>query len=93
LEVRSVAGRSAAISAWAVNPLKWLVPRSRGPSVWAYLCSFGGGLVAGDETELRVRLGEEARCYFGTQASTKVYRSPKGRKAVQELTADLDSKS
>jgi urease accessory protein len=44
--------------------------------VWAYASNFGGGLVAGDETRLDLRVGAEARCFFGTQASTKVYRNP-----------------
>lgn len=76
LEVEMVAGQSAATSVWTRSPFKILMPQSRGPSVWACTSSFGGGLVAGDQTELGVRIGESARCYVGTQASTKVYRNP-----------------
>ena len=50
---------------------------SRGPSVWAYLSSLGGGLVPGDQIALSISLGEGARAYLGTQASTKVYRNPR----------------
>lgn len=77
LIVESVAGQSAVTSAYASNPLKLLTPRSRGQSVWAYASSFGGGLVAGDETRLELRLDRSARCFLGTQASTKIYRNPR----------------
>jgi urease accessory protein len=56
--------------------MKLLTPRARGPSVWAYTSSFGGGLVAGDQTRLDLDLGAGSRCFVGTQASTKVYRNP-----------------
>lgn len=76
LKVESVSGQSAVTSAYASTPLKLLTPRSRGPSAWAYTSSFGGGLVAGDETRLDLHIGKDARCFLGTQASTKIYRNP-----------------
>ncbi len=76
LEVELVFGESTVTSASATSPLKLLTPCSRGKSVWAYASNFGGGLVAGDETRLDLRVGPEARCFIGTQASTKVYRNP-----------------
>lgn len=93
LEVDLVFGQSAVTSVWAVNPLKLLVPHPRGPSVWAYLSSFGGGLVAGDSTSLNVRLGKGARCFLSTQASTKVYRSPLGLPCSHQTRATLDAES
>jgi len=56
--------------------LQLLTPRSRGPSVWAYTSSLGGGFVAGDQTELELRLGAGARCFLTSQSSTKIYRNP-----------------
>lgn len=85
LDVELVLGESAAISVSATSPLKLLTPRSRGKSVWAYLSNFGGGLVAGDETRLDLHIGQEARCFVGTQASTKVYRNP-SRRPCSHLT-------
>ena len=76
LEVELVFGESTATSSSATSPLKLLTPCSRGKSVWAYASNFGGGLVAGDETRLELRIGAEARSFFGTQSSTKVYRNP-----------------
>ncbi|HEY1490435.1 MAG TPA: urease accessory protein UreD, partial [Verrucomicrobiae bacterium] len=76
LEVELVFGESTATSSCATSPLKLLTPCARGKSVWAYASNFGGGLVAGDETRLDLRIGPEARCFMGTQASTKVYRNP-----------------
>jgi urease accessory protein len=89
LHVEVVEGLSAAVSVQATSPLKVLVPRPRGESVWAYLSSFGGGLVAGDETRLDVRLGPGARCFLSTQASGKVYRNPLNRPCGHHLSANL----
>lgn len=93
LNVEVIAGESAVTAAWAVNPLKILVPRPRGPSVWAYLSSFGGGLVAGDQTQLEIHLADNARCFISSQASTKVYRNPLGLPCGHHLTASLKAGS
>jgi urease accessory protein len=93
LEVDLVAGRSAATAVLASNPMKLLVPRPRGGSVWACLGSFGGGFVAGDETSLDVRLGAHSRCFLTTQASTKIYRNPRLRPCGHALRAQLEDGS
>jgi urease accessory protein len=89
LDVDVVAGRSAATTVCASNPMKLLVPRPRGASVMACLGSFGGGFVAGDETSLDVELGANARCFLTTQASTKIYRNPRLRPCGHSLHAEL----
>lgn len=89
LQVRLVAGESAVTECWAVSPLKLLAPRSRGASVWAYISSFGGGLVAGDETNLSVEVGAGATCFLSTQASTKVYRNPRLLPCQHTLRAEV----
>lgn len=76
LEVTTVFGESTAVSNFARTPMKLLTPVARGKSVWAYTSSFGGGLVAGDQTQLSIKIGDGARCFLGTQSSTKVYRNP-----------------
>jgi urease accessory protein len=89
LAIEVVSGQSTATSVWAASPLKLLVPRSRGLSVWACLSSFGGGLVAGDTVALTVDLGKQARCFLTSQASTKVYRNPCDRPCSHHLRAQL----
>ncbi len=89
LAVGMVAGASAVTSACATSPLKLLTPRSRGESVWAYTSSFGGGLVAGDEVRLGLDIDAGARCFLGTQSSTKVYRNPSQRPCSQQLDARI----
>ncbi len=89
LEVKLVSGQSAVTSAWANSPLKLLVPKPRGPSVWAYSSSFGGGLVAGDEIKLTLDIGDGARCFVGSQASTKVYRNPAASPCSHTLDATV----
>src|SRR6266478_6641911 len=93
LAVELVSGQCAATSVCANSPLKILVPRPRGPSVWACLSSFGGGLVAGDEVDVTVTLGQGARCFVGTQASTKVYRNPASKPCGHHLSARLARES
>jgi urease accessory protein len=93
LHVAQVAGASAAIRWQAHSPLRLLIPRSRGESVWAYTSSFGGGMVAGDCTRLDVAVDPGARCFLGTQASTKIYRNPGGLPCSHELHARVADKA
>src|SRR5436190_22176180 len=55
--VEIVGQQSAVTSAFACSPLKLLIPRARGESAWAYLSSLGGGLLAGDQNRLDLKLG------------------------------------
>ena len=89
LSVEVVDGLSSVISLRAHSPMKLLSPISRGKSVWACTSSFGGGMVAGDETVLDLRLGEGARCHVSSQASTKIYRNPSGLPCGHRTHASL----
>jgi len=89
LGIEVVDGQSAATSALGASPLKLLIPRPRGPSVWAYMSSLGGGMVAGDEKGMELELGERACCFVSTQASTKVYRNPDSRPCSHWVEAKL----
>jgi urease accessory protein len=89
LELSHVAGRTEVTRAFAESPLRLLVPRRRGIPAWVYLSTYGGGMVAGDEIDLRVRIGARAVGVLGTQASTKVYRSPSQVPCRQTLRATV----
>jgi urease accessory protein len=91
LEVGLVFGESTVTSAYASSPMKMLTPIARGRSVWACTSSFGGGLVAGDETHLELTVGAGARCFLGTQSSTKVYRNPAGLPCSHTTHATLEA--
>ncbi len=93
LAIESVLGESTVTSVFASNPLKLLTPRSRGTSVWSYLSSYGGGFVAGDQTRLDLSLGPNTRCFFGTQASTKIYRNAGLRPCGHETKATIAGNS
>jgi urease accessory protein len=93
LVIESVGGQSAVTSAVARSPLKLLTPCARGSSVWACTSSFGGGMVAGDETRLHLRLGANTRCFLGTQASTKIYRNPNQLPCGHITQATMDKAS
>lgn len=72
-------------AARANSPLKLLLPRNHGHGAWAFMASFGGGLVDGDSLHLEVDVGARATGLLSTQSATKVYRSPRGCR--QELHA------
>ncbi len=93
LEVERVFDESCITSALARNPLKLLMPRARGRSVWVCTSNLGGGMVAGDQTRLDVHLGPGARCFLGTQASTKIYRNPRHLPCGHLTTAALEEDS
>jgi len=54
------------------------MPKNHGSAAWVYTSSYGGGLVDGDRIALDVDVGPGAAVFLSTQASTKVYRSPRG---------------
>jgi urease accessory protein len=70
--------RTVVHTARAKSPLKLLLPNNHGEGCWVYVASLGGGLVDGDALSLTVDVEAEACALLGTQASTKIYRSPRG---------------
>ena len=90
LEVTWSRGQSAVTRARAGSPLKLLVPRSKSEVARVSVATYGGGMLAGDETRLRVRLRADARAIVSTQSSTKVFKSIDGRTTRQSLAATLE---
>jgi urease accessory protein len=91
LEFRRVGSRTVLTRSRASHPLTLLSPRRRGESAWAVCGSLGGGLVAGDRVKLDVTVGAGASGMIGTQASTKVFRSPENVACCQELNAVMEA--
>jgi urease accessory protein len=89
LAFRRSGRRTVLARAFAVSPLRLLTPRNHGGFAWAFLANLGGGLVDGDRLTVEMDVGEGASALLGTQASTKVYRSPRG--CSQSLDARVAS--
>ncbi|MGA3120833.1 MAG: urease accessory protein UreD [Polyangiaceae bacterium] len=70
--------RTVLARAFATSPLRILTPRNHGHAAWVFLSSFGGGLVDGDAVDLILEAEPHSSGLVCTQASTKVYRSPRG---------------
>lgn len=87
IEWTLVDGRTVPTRLRANSPLKLLAPRQRAASSWVFASTFGGGLLAGDQVALNVAAGPGTTCFLGTQASTKVYRSPARVPSRQTLDA------
>jgi urease accessory protein len=75
---RRATGETVIATAFASSPLRLLMPANHGRAAWVFLASLGGGLVDGDRIRVDVEVGQGAWALLGTQASTKVYRSPDG---------------
>ncbi len=75
---RASGGKTVLGRAFAASPLRLLTPANHGDAAWVFLASLGGGLLDGDRIDLDVEVGDGASALLGTQASTKVYRSPPG---------------
>jgi urease accessory protein len=89
IAVRRSGTRTVLAEAAAASPLRLLTPRNHGLGAWVYLASLGGGLVDGDHIAVRVDAAEGTTCVLGTQATTKVYRSPAGcSQRLQARVAD-----
>lgn len=87
LAFRRAGKKTVLAGAFAASPLRLLTPRNHGDWAWVYLANLGGGLVDGDRLDLRIDAEPETSALIGTQASTKVYRSPSGCSQRIELQA------
>lgn len=92
IEIRSIGKASSIATLSSSYPLRLISPPGRGHARAAivFSLSFGGGLVAGDYVDLRVRVQSKARLALLTQGSTKVYKSPSREVCTeQRLTATV----
>jgi urease accessory protein len=78
LAFRRSGQRTVLGAAFATSPLRFLTPKNHGQAAWVFLANLGGGLVDGDRLDLRVDAEKDTAAFIGTQASTKIYRSPRG---------------
>jgi urease accessory protein len=85
--VERIADRSVVTQLRATSPLKLLTPRRNGSrAAWVIAATYGGGLLAGDELHLSVRVAPGATVMLGTQSSTKIYRADPSQGSSQTLT-------
>jgi len=61
-------------------PLKLLSPSNQDATAIVYLLTYGGGLVGGDEVNLRVNVEPGARLILLSQGTTKVFKTRPGRR-------------
>ena len=93
VEIRAFANSSSIATLTSSYPLRLVSPPARGHARAAIVFSltFGGGLVAGDYVDMRVRVQPKARLVLLTQGSTKIYKTPSRAVCTeQHLTATVD---
>ncbi len=78
LVLRRARAKTVLAVAFATSPLRLLTPKNHGDAAWIFLATLGGGLVDGDRIDIALDAEAETSALLGTQASTKVYRSPRG---------------
>ncbi|MGC4033888.1 MAG: urease accessory protein UreD [Tepidisphaeraceae bacterium] len=84
-----VAGRSALTRVWSTDPLKILTPRNADSAKTITLSTYGGGLLGGDEVNVRVAVKPAAELVLTTQSAGKAYRTT-GPASVQTLSATVE---
>src|SRR5688572_23535386 len=66
--------RTHVSQALARSPLRLVTPRNHGHAAWAYVTTFGGGLLDEDALSLRARVRQGASAFLSTQGPTRVFR-------------------
>ena len=89
--LRRVREKTSIVRAEGANPLKLMIPRRRVAVPRIYISSYGGGLLAGDETRIHLHAEPGTRSVLTTQASTKIYKNPRGLPCGQTLDARIDA--
>lgn len=82
VRIARVEGRDRVVASRAHSPLRLLTTPGEKRAPWIFATTFGGGLVNGDRIALEIRVDEDAQTVLTTQASTKIYRSPRGTENV-----------
>ena len=90
LRVSRRGARSVVSQAFARSPLRLLTPSNHGHAAWVFTSTYGGGLLGGDALEIDVEIEPGAAVLLQTQASTKVYRSPRGATSVTRALVGED---
>lgn len=93
LRVAQRGQHSAIVRCAATSPMRLFMPRKKSPVPHVYTSSYGGGLLAGDQTELLVQLDDHSRCVLSSQASTKIYKNPRKLPCSQTMHATVGRKA
>ena len=87
LRFARVGERTALARVFSTSPAKLIATNPDAPACWIYTATLGGGFVGGDHIDVSAEVEHGARALLTTQASTKVYRSP--RRSRQNVTAKV----
>jgi urease accessory protein len=86
-------GRTVTARSRASYPLRFFVPkyvsRSDVDCQWAYVVTFGGGIVSGDRVSFDVNVGDGCTAVLSTQSSTKIFCAVDEKESYQGIQATL----
>ncbi|AHM58596.1 urease accessory protein [Flammeovirgaceae bacterium 311] len=90
IEVARVQGKSVLTSCKSLQPLKILNPRTHSSCCHVVLSNYGGGMVAGDTIQLRIKGAADTRLAITTQANSRIFKTLNGSGATQTLEGELE---
>lgn len=90
IRVTQNGAQSRLTTSQSIAPLKLINPRLHNDYCTVILSSYGGGMVEGDNMDLRIQCDEKSTLHLGTQALTKVYKNPNGIPSTQTIEGTLE---
>jgi urease accessory protein len=91
IQVTQNGNQSRLTTCKSIAPLKLINPRTHNPYCSVILSGYGGGMVEGDHIDLQIQCDPNTTLYLGTQALTKIYKTPNNIPSTQTLTGSLDA--
>ena len=91
LNVSRIRGRSRLVSCKTIAPLKVFNPKHQSEFCPAILSNYGGGFVQGDTINIKICIDQNAKCYLGTQANTRIYGSTNKKCSSQVIHGKVET--
>ena len=89
IQVTNNSGNSHLTTAQSIPPLKLINPRTHNPYCAVIMSGYGGGMVEGDHINLQIQCDPNSTLYLGTQALTKIYKTPNNIPSTQTINGTL----
>ncbi|MBL6449412.1 urease accessory protein UreD [Fulvivirga sp. 29W222] len=89
IEVAWVRGKSELITCKNIQPLKILHPDSHNSTCHLVLSNYGGGMVAADLINIRVKCGTNTRTFISSQSNTRIYKKISNTLTEQNVEGEI----
>ena len=93
LELKSVRNRTQVVRMLHRAPLRLFQTQCGRQTAEIFTSTFGGGILQGDRTHLKIGCGARTRTVIRSQANTQVYKNPMGIPSIQSIAGTLQEES